>query len=100
MAKIVKLTEDKLYEMVEQSVLNVLTEGEFMNALNLKGIGKYAFNRLVQGKGEHKIGDTDDDYKEKQFYQKHMDYAKKYGVNDSHETYKKNTSQNQCKEDA
>lgn len=56
MAKVLRLTEQDLCNMIQESILRTLNEGDFLNALNLKGLAKYAKSRIWDGHGSHEIG--------------------------------------------
>ena len=97
MAQIIRMTESDLHNMISETVLRILTEGEgweaFKKGLNLKGIGQYAKSRIWDDNNEHKIGQSPDELKEKEYYDAHMKYAKENGTSNNFDAYKQSKNQ-------
>lgn len=92
------MTEKDLKKMIAESVMRILNEGDaweaFKSGLNLKGIGKYARDRIWDGHKEHAIGSDSEEEKRKKELKAFEDWqAKNPGKN--HEDYIQEKSRNQ-----
>lgn len=77
--RVIRMTNESFENMIAESVLNTLNEGfwsELGNGLVKSGtkVGKYAWNRIAKGEGEHVWKDENyyDKLKQHERYMKHV----------------------------